>query len=121
MEADIRFWLPNGAPGRFREKVPVTGKVNARRWAEEREAELVRIASQAEVPVENREVPRVSVFSEQFMTFSKTNNRPSTVYAKEWMMRLHIIPFFGEMNLDAIGPAEVEAYKALKLEEGHDR
>jgi integrase len=55
------------------------------------------------------------------MIFSKTNNRPSTVYAKEWMMRLHIIPFFGAMKLDAIGPAEVEAYKAKKLDEGQQK
>jgi hypothetical protein len=53
-------------------------------------------------------VPNVSQFDEQFMTYSKTNNRPSTVYAKEWMMRLHLIPFFGAMKLDAIGPADIE-------------
>jgi hypothetical protein len=127
LEADIRFWLPSGEEKRFREKVPVTGKSNARRWAEEREAELVEAARQAKIAAQQKEVPevkqvpKVSVFNEQFMTFSKTNNRPSTVYAKEWMTRLHIIPFFGEMRLDAIGPAEVEKYKALKLEEGHNK
>ena len=38
------------------------------------------------------------------MTFSKTNNKPSTVSAKEGMLRVHLVPFFGSMKLDAIGP-----------------
>ena len=59
-----------------------------------------------------KEVLTVSGFEEQFMTFSRTNNKPSTVSAKEGMLRVHLLPFFGSMKLDAIGPAEVEAYKA---------
>jgi hypothetical protein len=43
------------------------------------------------------------------------------VYAKEWMFRVHLSPFFGGMGLDQIGPAEIEAYKAKKLEEMLDR
>ena len=51
-------------------------------------------------------------------TYSKTNNKPSTVYAKEGMLNAHLIPFFGKMRLDAIGPAEIEKYKAAKLDSG---
>ena len=126
LEADIRFWLPTGEEKRYREKIPVSGKSNARRWAEEREAELVREAREARAAGPKQkpsvvDVPTVAEFKKQFMTYSKTNNRPSTVCAKEWMMRLHIVPFFGEMRLDAIGPADIEAYKALKLEEKQNK
>jgi hypothetical protein len=31
------------------------------------------------------------------------------LYAKKWMLRAHLVPFFGAMRLDAIGPAEIEA------------
>jgi integrase len=46
------------------------------------------------------------------------NNKPSTVYGKRWVLRLHIVPAFGRRRLDAIGPADIEAYKARKLREG---
>ena len=52
------------------------------------------------------------------MSYSRTNNKPSTVYAKEWMLDVHLVPFFGAMKLDAIGPAEIEKYKAGKLAGG---
>ncbi len=55
------------------------------------------------------------------MTFSKTNNKPSTVSAKEGLLRVHLIPFFGAMKLDAIGPAEVKRYKATKLDENFEK
>lgn len=52
------------------------------------------------------------------MTYSRTNNKPSTVYAKEWVLEVHLVPFFGAMKLDAIGPAQIEKYKAGKLADG---
>jgi integrase len=51
------------------------------------------------------------------MTFSKSNNRPSTVTAKEVLGRVHLLPFFGKKRLDEIRPADIEAFKAQKLDE----
>ena len=55
------------------------------------------------------------------MTFSEVNNKPSTLYAKRWMLKLHLSPFFGSMRLDRIGPAEIETFKAKKLTEGQSK
>src|SRR5512142_2959755 len=88
-EYHIKLVLPTGEFFEERRKSPVEGKTSTHRYAEARAAHGVR---------------------ESFMTYSKTNNKPSTVYAKEGMLNAHLIPFFGKMRLDAIGPAEIEKY-----------
>jgi len=116
-EYHLKLVLPNGEFFEERKKSPVAGKTGTQRYAEARAAHVVR-ESVAPAPVTRKEVPTVSGFRESFMTYSKTNNKPSTVYAKEWMLNAHLIPFFGRMRLDEIGPAEIERYKAGKLESG---
>lgn len=116
-EYHIKLVLPNGDRFEERKKSPVNGKANTQRYAEERAAHAIR-ASVAPAVAAKKEVPTVSEFRESFMTYSRTNNKPSTVYAKEWMLDVHLIPFFGAMKLDAIGPAEFEKYKAGKLADG---
>jgi hypothetical protein len=37
------------------------------------------------------------------------------------MLRIHLLPFFGGRSLDAVTPAEVEAFIRLKLREGKSR
>ena len=119
-EYHIKLVLPTGELFEERKKSPVNGKANTQRYAEERAAHAVRenVAPQYAV---RKEVLTVSQFEEQFMTFSKTNNKPSTVSAKEGLLRIHLIPFFGSLKLDAIGPAEVERYKATKLDEDFEK
>lgn len=115
---DVDYQVPNGQRVRVRKVAPV----QSRRGAEEYERQVRQALLDGSYnSAEGKEVPKVSEFSERFMTFSKTNNRPSTIYAKEWMMRLHILPFFGAMRLDTIGPAEIEAYKAKKLGEKQNK
>ena len=63
----------------------------------------------------------VSEFQEHFLTYSKTNNKPSTVAAKIGILEVHLIPFFGSMKLDAVGLPELERYKAAKLDEGLEK
>ncbi len=119
-EYHIKLALPNGERFEERKKSPVNGKSATQRYAEERAAHVVR-ASVAPQVAAKKEVPTVSQFQDQFMTYSKTNNKPSTVSAKEGLLRIHLIPFFGALKMDAIGPAEVERYKALKLDERFDK
>ncbi len=116
-EYHLKLVLPNGEFFEERKKSPVNGKVNTQRFAEERAAHAIR-ASVAPAAAAKKEVPTVSEFQEQFMTYSRTNNKPSTVYAKEWILEVHLVPFFGAMKLDAIGLAEIEKYKAGKLADG---
>lgn len=119
-EYDIRMVLPNGERFEERKKSPLTSKSATQRYAEERANHAIR-ESVAPAPVVKKEVPTVAEFEEKFVTYSKTNNKPSTVYAKEWMLRVHLLPFFGSMRLDQVGPAEIEAYKAQKLGKRQDR
>jgi integrase len=120
-EYHIKLVLPTGGLFEERKKSPVNGKANTQRYAEERAAHAVRASVAPQPAAVKTEVVTVSEFQEQFMTFSKTNNKPSTVSAKEGLLRVHLIPFFGSMKLDAIGPAEVERYKALKLDEDFEK
>jgi integrase len=119
-EYHIKMMLPNGEPFEERKKSPLGGKTATQRYAEDRANHAIRM-SVAPAPSVTKEAPTVEEFKERFFTFSRTNNKPSTVYAKEWMFRAHLGPYFGAMRLDAIGPAEIEAYKAKKLAEGLDR
>ena len=115
-EYHIKLVLPNGEHFEERKKSPMNGKAATQRYAEERAAHVVR-ASVAPQVAANKEVMTVSEFQESFLTYSKTNNKPSTVAAKLVALRVHLVPFFGAMKLDAIGPAEVERFKAAKLDE----
>jgi integrase len=118
-QVDIRGMLPDGTRYRERVKPPVTTASAALRWGQQREAAILQEGGRTPEPP--KETPTLADFEERFMTYSKTNNKPSTVYAKEWMLRVHLVPFFGRMRLDAIGPAEIESYKATKLDEGKDK
>jgi integrase len=119
-EVDIRVVFPDGSRLRERVKSPVTSKSGTESWARKREAELFAQGSREEKR-ETPPSPTVEAFAKEFLTYSKTNNKPSTVHAKEWMLRVHLLPFFGSMRLDEIGPADVEKYKAKKLEEGQSK
>lgn len=116
-EVDIRLTLPNGEPYRERKKSMCSSKSSTETWAKQREAHLIKFGiAEGTTPVV-KEVPTVAGFYEAFMAYSKTNNRPSTVCAKEAMMRCHLLPFFGAMKLDTVGPEDVDRYKARKLAE----
>ena len=119
-EYHIKLVLPNGDFFEERKKSPVNVKSSTQRYAEERAAHVVR-ASVVPLVAAKREVKTVSEFQQDFLTYSRTNNKPSTVSAKEGLLKVHLIPFFGRMRMDAIGPAELERYKAAKLEQGLHR
>jgi integrase len=114
---DVDFELADGK----RERVRKVSPVQTRRGAEEFERQIrqalldgsyFRPAGEAQ-----REVPTFDAFKGRFLNYSEVNNKPSTVYAKRWMLKLHLSPFFGSKKLDSIGPAEIEAFKAKKLAE----
>ena len=112
-EYEIKMKLPSGKFFQERRKSSLASKTNTARFAEER-ALFVTRESVIPVAVAKKVVPTVADFEKQFMVFSKTNNKPSTVYAKEWMLRVHVTPYFGSQTLDQIGPADIEDYKAKK-------
>jgi integrase len=115
-EYHIKLVLPTGGFFEERKKSPVPGKTATQRFAEERAAHVVR-ASVVPQLAAKKEVMTVSEFKDHFLTYSKTNNKPSTVAAKIGILDVHLIPFFGSMKLDVIGLPEIEHYKATKLDD----
>jgi integrase len=110
---DFRFKHPDGSVERFR----IDSPVNTRRGAEQYEREVrQRLQDGTFRSKENdtREVKTLAQFEEPFLTFSKNNNKPSAVHAKKYILRLHLLPFFGAMRLNEIGAKEIERYKQLK-------
>src|SRR5436309_196486 len=55
-------------------------------------------------------------FAERFKTdyLPGRNLKPSTVVDYELTIRVHLVPFFGELELASIEPADVDGYIAAK-------
>jgi integrase len=119
---DVDFELADGK----RERVRKVSPVQTRRGAEEYERQLRQdlldgsYSKPAEIE-EKKEVPTFDEFKDRFLSHGEVNNKPSTIYAKRWMWRVHLSPYFGRMKLDRIGPAEIEAFKAKKIGEGQSK
>jgi len=112
-EVDVNVTTPVGKKVRERSDAPVSSKTAAQRWGQQREHVLAMQGKE-----EKKEVPTLEDFQERFLDYSDVNNKPSTVAAKRSALKDHLVPTFGRMRLDSIGPAVVESYKATKLKEG---
>jgi len=53
-----------------------------------------------------------------FETYVKTNNKPSEQNNKAGTLKVHLLPFFGKMQLTKIGNLTIEEYKAKKQAQG---
>lgn len=63
--------------------------------------------------------PRFDEFAVEWLrSYVVPNLKPSAVVNRESTLRVHLIPFFGNLRLDEITPRLIEAYKAEKLERG---
>jgi integrase len=110
---DVKVQLPGRPPQRVRDFSPV----DTRRGAEAHERQIREALLAGTYGKEVKQVPTLEEFKERFLEFSEVNNKPSTVYAKRWVLKDHLVPAFGRTRLDGIGPADVERYKARKLKE----
>jgi len=109
-QVDIRLRLPNGQ--RFRDRHVVThgSKSAAKRWGEDRERHLLK-----EGPAKpTKEVPTVKTFWPRFMEGHAKANRqkPSGIFAKEAIARVHLLPMFGDVPLNEITTESVQRLKA---------
>jgi integrase len=126
-EVDIRFTYPDGTPFRRRIKAPVESKSAAKRWGAAKEQALLdrrtpaRRTSQelpaATVPVTDnthKEVPTLKEFGPRFVEGHARANRQkaSTVFTKERILALHLVPALGHKRLDAITNEDVAHLKA---------
>jgi hypothetical protein len=95
--------------------------VNTRRGAERYERKVREALLAGTLRKEVKEVPTLEAFQARFLDYSEVNNKQSTVYAKRWVLREHLVPAFGRRRLDEIGPADVEAYKRGSSRTGRRR
>src|SRR5260370_32388025 len=110
-DGDIQFRHADRRVERIRNAWPV----NSRRGAEQYERDIRQALLAGTYGKEVREVPTLGQFAGRFLTYSETNNKPSAVFAKRGLLKNHLIPSFGKLRLNEIGPAEVEKYKEHKL------
>ncbi|OJH41107.1 tyrosine-type recombinase/integrase [Cystobacter ferrugineus] len=109
---DVKYQHPSGRVERVRKASPI----NTRRGAEEYERQirhaLLTGSFGKEKQNEPGRVPTLGDFVPRFITYSENNNKHSSVVAKRQILDDHLLPAFGNMALDSIGPAEIEDFKA---------
>lgn len=109
--ADICTTGPDGKWLRKRACVPsaITSDREARRWAERREKWLASNGDAAPA----KAVPTLREFGPRWVEeYARANgNKPSTIAAKETILRLHLYEVLGKLRLDAIGDQEIQRLK----------
>ncbi|WP_044890320.1 tyrosine-type recombinase/integrase [Myxococcus hansupus] len=112
-QVDFVFHHPDGR----KQRVVKSSPVQTRRGAEQYERELRNALLNGTFGKEKQKEEccalTVAKFAPRFLTYSENNNKHSSVVSKRQILDDHIVPFFGEMALDAIGPAQIEDFKAL--------
>ena len=139
-EVDIMLVLANGDRIRRRYKAPVSSKSGARRWGEQREQHLIlesrteglededpapeqkkarsargkRLAKGKTRKTRSKEVPTLAEFSPRYLDgYARANReKPSSIAAKESILRVHLIPRLGTKRLDALEQEDVQRLKA---------
>ncbi|WP_342378123.1 tyrosine-type recombinase/integrase [Myxococcus stipitatus] len=112
---DVKYQHPDGRVERIRKASPL----NTRRGAEEYERQVRHalltgtFGKEKEQEKKGEEAPlTLAKFVPRFMTYSENNNKYSSVVTKRQILDDHLTPAFGDMALVAIGPAEIEDFKA---------
>lgn len=101
--------------GAQQEERDVIARIIAGTWTKQRERRARAKAQPAPTP----QSETLATFAARWLdTYAVTNNKPSEVQSKRSIVRVHLVPAFGELALDAITTRAVEEFKAAKLREG---
>lgn len=114
---DVVVELADGREKRVRRVAPIQNKRAAEQYEREVRIELrSRSTRRKEVPQNEMLAPKFAAFSDVFIdTYAKTNNKSSEVETKQSLLKNHLVPAFGKLRLDEIGPERIEGLKAAKL------
>jgi len=113
---DIRWRSTDGRRMRIRRVSPIQNKRGAHDY--EREVLRALVIDGPDIVNPRKEVPLLKNFVREFLSCVAVNNRASTLESRKMICRVHLVPFFGRMRLDAIGKREIERYKRQKLKDG---
>lgn len=112
------YWVDLRFEGvRYRKRSPE----NSRAGAEAYEALLRQNLARGEsldAPKPKKSKTFEGFAREWFETYVKTNNKPSEQRTKEYVLRIHLVPFFGRKKLEQITAAPLEHFKMKKVKEG---
>lgn len=116
-----KYWV-DFRYGRTRYRHP--SPINTRAGAQEYETSIRSKLAKGEslvVKVEKKAeaIPTFEEFSKKwFNSYVKVNNKHSEILNKEGMLRVHLVPYFGNKSLNQIRTLDIEEYKGKKLQEG---
>lgn len=117
---DVKGVGKDGVLRRVRRIAPIQNRRAAERLEHEIREEL--LSADGSAGNDAKEIPLFKTFASEFLeTYAKANNKPSEIENKESILRVHLVPIFGDFALDGIGPGHVEVYKARKLKQGLSR
>jgi integrase len=115
---DIAYTHPDGRLERIRKVSPL----QTRRGAEQYERALLQalVDGTYDKKEEKNEIPTLAKFADEFIeNYARANNKPSELSGKKTAFRLHLVPAFGRLRLNEIGPREIEKFKGQKINEGY--
>lgn len=109
-QIDVHATLPDGSRVRLRRYSPINTKAAALEYAQQALKSLFESSSRSP------KAPAFEVFAVQdyLKRYTLANNRPSQIAAAESIVRVHLLPAFGKLTLDEIGPEQIERYKGAK-------
>ena len=107
---------------RYRLKSPENSKSGAQAYEALLRQKLIRGEDITLAKSDEKQKERKQKFKEfawtWFATYVKNNNKHSEISNKECTLRAHLVPFFGETQIDKISDFQVERYKARKIRKG---
>ena len=115
-----KYWVYIGYNGqRIRKCCPESSAAGAKAYEALLRQKLARGESlDAEAPTLNKSIS-IKEFAVTWMRdYAEANNKSSSIRSKTSILKAHIVPYFGKMQIDQISNHEIEKYKALKQREG---
>lgn len=104
--------LPNGDQIRISGSAPRhNNSKDAARQAEKEH--ILRVLTEASAPKKEpvQEAPTVNEFVKSYLEISTLKNKPSSIKAKESLLRMHLLPRVGQLKLDQVTYAVIEDLK----------
>ncbi|PRP97659.1 Tyrosine recombinase XerD [Enhygromyxa salina] len=109
----IEHTWPDGRKQTIRKVSPVQTKRGAEQYERELRSQLVS----GQWKGAKQQTPTLEGFTEEFLAYQATVNKPTELSKKRGIILHHLIPAFGKRPLDQIDARAIDAYKAKKLEQ----
>lgn len=104
---------------RYRKKSPLNTREGAIQYEMTLRSRLARGEALDSRSADDTAPTTFSQFSKDWLeTYVRVNSKPSDLASKESILRVHLIPVFGEMPLEAIDERAIERFKRTQLDSG---